>query len=295
MLTLPSIEDNVNTSYPFVKWAGGKTQLLSELDRVIPSEFDRYFEPFLGGAALFFHLISNRKLSFSPYLSDLNKELIITYKIVKDNVSELLQLLKRYEAAYKSAPFGYYYELRDKLKPINDIEKAARFITLNKTCYNGLYRVNRTGIFNVPIGRYKNPLICDSNNLQNVSSALRYSKAIIQASDYRRIILDNAQKGDFIYLDPPYNPTNLTSNFTSYTEYGYGDNDQEQLASIFKKLDERQCMVLLSNSDTPFIRELYSDFMSYAKELNVLRAINCRGSKRAGHKELLIRNYTENA
>jgi DNA adenine methylase len=267
---------------------------LSELDRVIPSEFDRYFEPFLGGAALFFHLISNRKLSFSPYLSDLNKELIITYKIVKDYVSELLQVLKRYEAAYKSAPFGYYYELRDKL-PINDIEKAARFITLNKTCYNGLYRVNRSGIFNVPIGRYKNPLICDSNNLQNVSRALRYSKAIILASDYRRIILDNAQKGDFIYLDPPYNPTNPTSNFTSYTEYGYGDNDQEQLASIFKKLDERQCMVLLSNSDTPFIRELYSDFMSYTKELNVLRAINCRGSKRVGHKELLIRNYADNA
>jgi DNA adenine methylase len=209
------------------------------LDRVT-AEFDKYFEPFLGGAALFFHLISNRKLSFFPYLSDLNKELIITYKIVKDNVSELLQLLKTYEVAYKSAPFRYYYELRDKVKPINDIEKAARFITLNKTCYNGLYRVNRSGIFNVPIGRYKNPLICDSNNLQNVSHALRYSKAIILASDYRRIILDNAQKGDFIYLDPPYNPTNPTSNFTSDTEYGYADNDQEQLASIFKKLDERQ-------------------------------------------------------
>ncbi len=295
MLTSHSLEDNVNTSYPFVKWAGGKTQLLSELDRVIPSEFERYFEPFLGGAALFFHLISNRKLSFSSYLSDLNSELIITYKIVKDNVSELLQLLKQYEAAYKSAPFGYYYELRDKLKPINDIEKAARFITLNKTCYNGLYRVNRSGIFNVPIGRYKNPLICDSNNLQNVSRALRYSKAIILASDYRQVMLDYAQKGDFIYLDPPYNPTNPTSNFTSYTEYGYGDHDQKQLASIFKKLDERQCMVLLSNSDTPFIRELYSDFMNYTKEVNVVRAINCRGSKRAGHKELLIRNYIENA
>jgi DNA adenine methylase len=289
------IEDNVNVSYPFVKWAGGKTQLLSELDGVIPSKFDRYFEPFLGGAALFFHLISDRKLSFSSYLSDLNSELIITYKIVKDNVSELLQLLKQYEAAYKSAPFGFYYELRDKLKPINDIEKAARFITLNKTCYNGLYRVNRSGIFNVPIGRYKSPLICDSNNLQNVSRALRYSKAIILASDYKRVILENAQKGDFVYLDPPYNPTKPTSNFTSYTEYGYSDHDQEQLASIFKKLDDRQCMVLLSNSDTPFIRGLYSDFMSYTKEVNVLRAINCRGSKRAGHKELLIRNYAENA
>ena len=131
--------------------------------------------------------------------------------------------------------------------------------------------------------------------MQNVSRALRYSKARILASDYRPIVLENAQKGDFVYLDPPYNPTNLTSNFTSYTEFGYGDDDQEQLASIFKKLDERQCMVLLSNSDTPFIRELYSDFMIYTKEVKVLRAINCRGSKRAGHKELLIRNYTKNA
>jgi|SRR5215472_11069384 len=295
MFTSHSVEDNVSTSYPFIKWAGGKTQLLSELHRVIPSEFDRYFEPFLGGAALFFHLISTRKLRFYPYLSDLNKELIITYRIVKDNVSELLQLLKRHEAAYKSASFEFYYELRDKLKPNNDIEKAARFITLNKTCYNGLYRVNRSGIFNVPIGRYKNPLICDSNNLQNVSRALRFSKAKILTSDYRRVVLENAQKGDFVYLDPPYNPTNPTSNFTSYTEIGYDDNDQEQLAGIFKKLDDRQCMVLLSNSDTPFIRELYSDFMIYTKEVKVLRTINCRASKRAGHKELLIRNYTENA
>jgi DNA adenine methylase len=295
VFTSHSVENNINTSYPFVKWAGGKTQLLPELDRAIPFAFDRYFEPFLGGAALFFHLISNRKVSFCPYLSDLNKDLIITYNIVKDNVSELLRLLKLYEEAYKRDPFWYYYELRDKLKPIGDIEKAARFITLNKTCYNGLYRVNRNGIFNVPIGRYKNPLICDRHNLQNVSHALRYSKAIILATDYRRIILENARKGDFIYLDPPYNPTNPTSNFTNYTEYGYGDNDQKQLASIFKKLDERQCMVLLSNSDTPFIRELYSDFMSYTKELNVLRAINCKGSKRVGHKELLIRNYADNA
>jgi DNA adenine methylase len=288
-----NITTSQTLSYPFVKWAGGKTQLLPELDRVIPSEFDRYFEPFLGGAALFFHLISNRN-RFSPYLSDLNKELITTYKIVKDNVKELLQLLKRYDAAYRKAPSGYYYELRDRLKPSNDIERAARFITLNKTCYNGLYRVNRGGKFNVPIGRYHNPLICDSNNLENVSHALRYSKAIILAGDYRQIILENAQKGDFIYLDPPYNPTSSTSNFTGYTDYGFGNNDQEQLASIFRKLDDRNCMVLLSNSDTPFIRELYSDFVSFIKEVNSLRAINCKGSKRAGHKELLIRNYPDN-
>jgi DNA adenine methylase len=277
--------------HPFVKWAGGKTQLLSELSGVIPSEFDRYFEPFLGGAALFFHLMSIRNRRFAPYLSDLNKELITTYKIVKDNVKELIRLLERYDAAYREAPSGYYYKLRDRIKPCNDIERAARFITLNKTCYNGLYRVNRDGIFNVPIGKHQNPLICDSNNLENVSRALRYSKAIILATDYRQIVLQNAQEGDFIYLDPPYNPTSSTSNFTAYTYYGFGDSDQEQLASIFRKLDDRKCMVLLSNSDTPFIRKLYSDFETGIKEIKALRAINCKGSRRAGHKELLIRNY----
>jgi len=155
--------------YPFVKWAGGKTQLLVELDKVIPSEFDQYFEPFLGGGAMFFHLISNRNRIFTAYLADLNRDLITSYKIVKHNVKELIQLLKKYEAEYKEDPIEYYYTLRDTIRPKNDIEKAARFIALNKTCYNGLYRVNRAGIFNVPIGRYKNPPICDSNNLENVS------------------------------------------------------------------------------------------------------------------------------
>ena len=157
--------------YPIVKWAGGKSQILYELDSMIPSEFNRYFEPFLGGGAMFFHLISDRNMRFSAYLSDINEELITAYKVVKNNVSELIQILKRHGREYNRNPSKYYYKLRDEIKPVTDIDKTARFISLNKTCFNGLYRVNRNGIFNVPMGRYKNPLICDTDNLENVSKS----------------------------------------------------------------------------------------------------------------------------
>ena len=277
--------------YPFVKWAGGKTQLLSKLDELIPSEFNQYFEPFVGGGAMFFHLISNKNIRFTAYLSDINEELINTYKVIQNDVERLIEVLEKNENEYKKNPSQYYYELRANIKPVNDVERAAKFITLNKTCYNGLYRVNRNGIFNVPIGKYKNPLICDSSNLKKVSYAIRYSKAIIQVSDYKQILLDNTSEGDFIYLDPPYNPTSPTANFTDYTDYGFVNKDQEELANIFGKLSDRKCKVILSNSDTPFIREIYQDFSRYTKELDTLRSINCKGSKRIGHKELLIRNY----
>ncbi len=277
--------------YPFVKWAGGKSQILSKLDSMVPFEFNRYFEPFVGGGALFFHLVSNRNLRFAAYVSDMNKELITAYKVVKDNVIELIELLKKHQREYKKNPSEYYYKLRDKIKPSDDIEIAARFIALNKTCYNGLYRVNKKGIFNVPIGRYKNPLICDTSNLENASNTLRYSKAVIQIGDYRDVVL-KAEQHDFIYLDPPYHPVCSTSNFTGYTHYGFDDNDQSELARIFVELNDKKCKVLLSNSDTPFIRRLYSDFSNCIKEVNVSRAINSKASKRLGHKELLISNYS---
>ena len=173
--------------YLFVKWAGGKSHILSKLDSMVP--LLRYFEPFVGVGALFFHLVSNRNLRFAAYVSDMNKELITAYKVVKDNVIELIELLKKHQREYKKNPSEYYYKLRDKIKPSDDIEIAARFIALNKTCYNGLYRVNKKGIFNVPIGRYKNPLICDTSNLENASNTLRYSKAVIQIGDYRDVVL----------------------------------------------------------------------------------------------------------
>jgi DNA adenine methylase len=278
--------------YPFVKWAGGKTQLIAELEKYIPDNFTRYFEPFLGGGAFFFYLVSSKQLKFTAYLSDVNKELINAYKVVKDEVEKLIELLRVHEKGYKANPDEYYYRLRAKFKPLTDVESAARFITLNKTCYNGLYRVNKDGMFNVPIGRYKNPLICDSKNLQNVSLALRHTNAHLFVNNYRET-LELAKEDDFIYLDPPYKPTSITASFTSYTNEGFTDKDQIALHETFKKLDRKGCKIMLSNSDTPFIRELYSDFKEYTKQVSALRTINCKAAKRTGHRELLLRNYEE--
>ncbi|MGA8081456.1 MAG: DNA adenine methylase, partial [Candidatus Nitrosopolaris sp.] len=238
--------------HPFVKWAGGKKQLLPELDKMIP-QFNRYFEPFLGGAALFFHMMS-RDMRFTACLSDTNGELVITYNIVRDNVRSLIDVLNKHQEEYRKNPKEYYYQLRSS-RPSNDVEIAARFITLNRTCFNGLYRVNKKGEFNVPIGDYHDPTICDSSNLENVSNALRYSK--ILAGDFVDVT-ENAKKGDFVYFDPPYDPVSYTSNFTAYTTNGFGRENQIQLADVFRKLADRGCLLLLSNSDTPFIRKLYS-------------------------------------
>jgi DNA adenine methylase len=287
------LNDKMTLCYPFIKWAGGKTQLLQQLYGLAPATFDRYFEPFIGGGALFFYLISAKNKRFTAYLSDINAELINSYMAVKDDVEKLIKLLRRQENGYKKASAGYYYKLRsNNNKFANHIEKAARFIALNRTCYNGLYRVNRQGIFNVPWGKYKDPLIYNSSNLRNVSLALRYSKAIINASDYKEILLENAKEGDFIYLDPPYNPVSSTAYFTRYTNSGFSDQNQKELADVFRELDERECKVLLSNSSTALVKELYSDFANNTTEVNALRSINCKGSRRAGHKELIIRNYS---
>jgi DNA adenine methylase len=276
-------------SYPFLKWAGGKTQILSELEKFVPSGFTRYFEPFLGGGALFFHLTTKRNIRLGVYLSDINEELITTYKVVKNKVEKLIALLANHQKDYNKNPKEFYYELRS-IVPATDIEIAARMIALNKTCYNGLYRVNKRGRFNVPIRRYKNPIICNSDNLKNVSLSLRYSRAVIQPSDYKQV-LENAREGDFVYLDPPFDPPSSTSSFTSYTTSGFYKTDQKELSDVFRELNERRCKVLLSNSNTEYIRELYSEFAPYFKEINVSRAINCKASKRTGHKELLITNY----
>lgn len=247
-------------TFPFVKWAGGKTQLLDRLDKCIPLAFNRYFEPFLGGGAFFYHLTSVRNLKFVAYLSDKNQELINVYKVVKSNVDQLIDILKIYKKK-SQAPKDFYRELRDRFDIENrtDIEKAARLITLNKTCYNGLYRVNSQGKFNVPMGKYNNPIICDSENLRNASLILRSIDSHLYWEDYQKILSDKAQEGDFVYLDPPYNPMTSTANFTGYTGDRFTKKDQECLAEIFKKLDARGCKVLLSNSDTEYVRELYAD------------------------------------
>lgn len=227
---------------PFVKWAGGKTQLLATLDSRVPA-FDRYFEPFLGGGAFFFHLVS--RLDFTAYLSDANRELVNAYNVVKNNVEELIAALERHERGYRKNPVRYYYKLRSE-QPADMIEAAARFITLNKTCYNGLYRVNRSGRFNVPIGRYSNPTICNRDQLRKASAALNYSDAKIAVADYRHV-LKKARAGDFVYLDPPFIPLSRTANFVEYTKDGFGNKDQIELAAVFRELDKKGCRVLLSN------------------------------------------------
>jgi DNA adenine methylase len=286
------MDQRLPQTFPFVKWAGGKTQLLDRIDKLVPKAFDRYFEPFLGGGALFYHLAMNRQ--FIAYLSDINQELINVYEVVKSNVEGLIDVLRVFKEEYNKAPEIFYRELRDEFDNENRsrIEKAAKLITLNKTCYNGLYRVNSHGKFNVPMGRYKNPIIYDSKNLRNASLILGSLESHLYWEDYQKILADKAQEADFIYLDPPYNPMTSTANFTGYTGTGFTKKDQECLAKIFKELDTRGCKILLSNSDTEYVKELYADYAKNILQVTVRRNINSRASKRLGHTELLIRNYS---
>lgn len=240
-------------------------------------------------------MVSNNNMRSEAHLIDINKELINTYNVIKSNVEELIVILVKYQEEYNKSPVKFYYDLRDKFdRDATTIAKAARTIALNKTCYNGLYRVNRNGEFNVPMGRYKKPVICDSENLRNISNALLNSKIHLYFSDYRTVLVGKTKEDDFIYLDPPYDPVSTTARFTGYTEYGFTDKDQRDLSLIFMKLTDRGSKVLLSNSDTPFIRELYKDFSRYMYQVNALRSINSSSSKRTGHKELLISNYSTN-
>jgi DNA adenine methylase len=278
--------------HPFVKWAGGKSRLLSSIRKYIPKTFSNYFEPFLGGGALFFYLksINQGNESFVSFLSDINNELITTYKVIKKNPQKLISLLKEYERNYFLDPKQFYYKLRDK-KISDNLHLAARFITLNKTCYNGLYRVNKNNFFNVPIGTYKNPKICDENNLSDISNLLNKSNTKFQIGDYEDILLNNAKPNDFIYLDPPYNPIDQTSNFTSYTQGGFDTYQQKRLSNMFIFLDNKECKIILSNSDTELIRELYKDYIKNINEIESLRSINSKPERRSGHKELIIKNF----
>ena len=273
---------------PFVKWAGGKGQLLGNLEQYFPRSFEMYYEPFLGGGAVFFHMVGMRS-RFSAILSDINEELITTYVVIKEQVEDLINRLKGHSKDYSVNPEKYYYEVRET-EPSADIEKAARLIFLNKTCFNGLYRVNGKGKFNVPFGRYKNPKICDEGNLRSVSSALRWSKAKLLPGDYREATKE-AKKGDFVYFDPPYHPLSSTASFTSYTRYGFSIEEQENLSEWFEELHKRGCRILLSNSNTPEILSLYDKKSFHLKVVPALRAINCKGNLRKGHTELIIRNY----
>jgi len=274
--------------HPFIKWAGNKTKILSKLGKYIPEEFEDYYEPFLGSGALFFHLVHTKKDSFKPYLSDSNEELINTFIVVRDNVEQLIALLKKHRDEYHRNPEKYYYAVREKHHLKDSIERAARMLFLNKTCYNGLYRVNKKNEFNVPFGTYEKPKICNEKELRNASKALQRSKAKISAV-YYQLALEQAKENDFVYLDPPYQPVNATSSFTNYTHEGFSENDQKLLAKVFSVLTERGCKIVLSNSDTPLIHSLYSGFN--IEQIKVSRTISCIGEKRKGSTELIICNF----
>jgi len=271
---------------PFVKWAGGKSQLLKSLEKHFPKTFRTYYEPFLGGGAVFFYLVDKRH-RFNAVLSDINDELITGYRIIKEHVEDLIVQLENHKAQYTLNPKEYYYRVRNEHEPSDDIERTARLIFLNKTCFNGLYRVNKKGKFNVPFGRYKNPKICDKKNLLTVSKVLQWLNAELLAVDYQESTKD-AKKGDFIYFDPPYQPVSSTANFTSYTQSGFPKEEQERLGRWFRELDQRGCQILLSNSDSQEVREIYNGYKIHP--VKALRAISCKGNSRTGHTELIIRN-----
>ncbi|WP_029521108.1 DNA adenine methylase [Persephonella sp. IF05-L8] len=265
---------------PFVKWAGGKRQIIDILKREAPTEFNTYIEPFVGGGALLFELLPERAI-----INDINSELINAYKVIKDYPDQLIESLKLHKNDKE-----YYYKVRaldpTKLSPV---ERASRFIYLNKTCFNGLYRENSKGQFNVPFGKYKNPKIVDEGNIKAVSEYLNTANIKIFNTDYKEIC-ELADKGDFIYLDPPYHPISKTSSFTKYTKYDFTQKDQEELAQIFRRLDKKGCYVMLSNSNTNFIRHLYKDYKII--EIHASRAINSNAEGRKKAKiEVLIKNF----
>jgi len=260
---------------PFLKWAGGKRRLLPTLLKHAPEGATGYFEPFVGGGALFFALLPPKAV-----LADRNQRLIRAYRGVRQNVEKVIRLLK----SYRHDP-NFFYEFREaNIDDGTDAEVAAWFIYLNRTGFNGLYRVNRENRFNVPFGRYTNPRICDEPSLRACSAAL--ARADLRVEDFEVAVAD-AKAGDFVYFDPPYVPLSNTSSFTSYTAAGFGEAEQRRLRDTARRLKDRGVRVLLSNSSAPSVRELYAEGFRIT-EVAAARAINSKASARGTVVELLI-------
>lgn len=265
---------------PFIKWAGGKSRLIEQYKPFLPTEFERYHEPFLGGGALFFYLAPMLQAQGKQaFLSDLNPELVNVYQCVQGEVEGVIELLAAHKEQHGKT---HYYEVRSHL-PANPLARAARFIYLNKTCYNGLYRENSKGGFNVPIGRYKNPKICAPDLLRAASSALQIAN--ISERPFSNVLDYAKDADDFVYFDPPYHPLSETSRFTAYSRYRFGVEQQTALRDVIAQLAIRRVKVLASNSDCPFIRELYADFD--VKTIEAARSINSKASKRGKITEVL--------
>lgn len=264
---------------PFLKWAGGKSRLISQYQDYFPKDYKTYYEPFLGGGAIFFYLQPSQAI-----LTDINADLILTYQCVRDHLEELITLLQKHKQGHNSE---YYYDVRN-YHTGTDLEKAARFIYLNKTCFNWLYRVNSQGKFNVPIGKYKNPGICQEKVLKVASVALE--KVEIKHANFEEVLNYATTSNDFVYFDPPYYPLSPTSNFTAYSNFCFDENQQIKLRDIFIKLANKGVKVMLSNSDCPFIRDLYSGFNVHT--ISAARSINSNAQKRGKITEILVTSYS---
>ncbi len=266
-----------HSNKPFIKWAGGKTQLLGELISRVPRSYNVYFEPFIGGGALYFAISPDEAI-----IADINEDLINAYIIVRDSPDELIEALSKYKNEKV-----YFYEIRSQLQEnLSPIERAARLIYLNRTCFNGLYRVNKSGQFNVPFAGYKNPNIAQTDKILAGSEALQNTDIYHAGFDE---VLKKATTNDFIYLDPPYFPKSVYSDFKRYNKEQFHKEDHERLAELYDNLSNRGCKVMLSNSDTPFTRELYKKWRIdtvYAK-----RMINSDASKRGEVTEIIVTNY----
>ncbi len=266
-----------NGATPFLKWVGGKRGIIQELKSRLPETYNNYYEPFVGGGALFFELKTKK-----AFLSDANLDLIITYKVVQNDLEKLIVVLKKHQRLHCEE---YYYRVRKRHDLDDPIEVAARMIYLNKTCFNGLWRVNRKGEFNTPMGKYSNPGICNEDNLRACNKALK--SAVIEYKDYTLI---DAKSGDFCYFDPPYHPTNGTS-FTSYAIGDFSEKNQSELAKFCKELHKKGVKIMLSNSNTPFIRDLYKANIFKINIVNAPRNVNCKPNGRNAVEEVLITNY----
>lgn len=274
---------------PYLKWAGGKRQLLPDIRKNLPSRINeyKYYESFVGAGAVLFDLQPKRAV-----INDFNSQLILTYRIIRDHVDELIEALRIHQ---NNNSADYYYDVRAQdrdqsiFQTLNDIEKAARLIYLNKTCYNGLYRVNSQGLFNVPYGNYKNPAICEEVVLRAVHKYLQDNEIEILNGDFATIT-QNADQKSFVYFDPPYHSPDNT-NFTGYQADGFNENDQMRLRDVYLELTERGVKCLLSNSDTDFIRELFNDNRFKIITVKAKRAINSNSAGRGEVNEVIIKNW----
>lgn len=270
---------------PFVKWAGGKRQIIDKLKKYVPSKYDCYYEPFVGGGALFFELAPKKAV-----INDSNQELMNVYNVLcdHDKYTKMCKFLNKYEAMHDEK---FYYEIRNQDREKNyvrmpDYKKAARTIYLNKTCFNGLYRVNKKGYFNVPYNKKDKVNTYEGENLLTIHMLLNMNDIKISCVDFEESV-KCAKEGDFVYFDPPYDSE--TQTFNSYTEEGFGKEEQIRLSEVFKDLDKRGVMVMLSNHNTTLVNELYKDFNIHVIEAK--RSINSKGSKRGKVEEVIITNY----